>query len=150
MPQSSGLTPAAQEAQKRIEERDAEIAKRDAAVSSTSQERDAVVAKRDDEVTIPTNTQERDEVIKARDQELANRDAMITSQTPNTAPTHEEQMASEVAKRDAAVAARPPPQAATVPAGVASPDHYEDPDFIRGADPSGRSENITAVPSPNP
>ena len=89
-------------------------------------------------------------MIKARDQELANRDEMVTSHTPDMAPTHEEQMAAEVAKRDAEVAARPPPQAATVPAGVAAPDHYEDPDYVRGADPSGRSENATAAPSPAP
>jgi hypothetical protein len=108
------LTPEEQQAQKRVAERDADTAKRDEMVASTSQERDNIIKKRDEEIAsrnsevAPTSTDESaktDEVIAKTDEVIAKTDEVIAAR--DAAIDEAAAKADEViAARDAAIAAQ--------------------------------------------
>lgn len=104
---SSGLSAQQEQANKRVAERDAEIAARDAEVTGAADQRDAEIAQRDADIESRIGG-----VSSARDDEIAARDADINARKPaDTNPT---------------AAASPIPPAPAAQAAAASPGPQKD------------------------
>ena len=141
------LTAQQEQANKRVEERDAAIASRDASVNEATQARDASIAQRDDDINSRIGGAASD-----RDAEIVARDADINSRTPaGTMPS------------PSPIAGVPPVAVAPVPVAVQAPAPVADPvpaaspgpqlDWATGAElpqaPSAEYDAPVAAPVPD-